>query len=76
MADVKRTSLFLDRDKVRAAKRVLGTATTTETVDAALAEIARRHEASQLVRRLVSGEFGDRDVWDSMLADIEAGRRG
>jgi hypothetical protein len=39
VADVIRTSMNLDRDKVRAAADVLGTTGTTETVHAALDEV-------------------------------------
>lgn len=48
MSDVKRTSLFLDRDRVRAAQRVLGTQTTTDTIHAALDEISGRAARAKL----------------------------
>lgn len=38
MADVKRTSMNLDRELIREAQRILGTATATDTVHASLRE--------------------------------------
>jgi len=50
---VKRTSLNLDLDLVAQAREELGTKNTTDTVHAALAEVARR----AAMRRLAEWEF-------------------
>ena len=42
MANVRRTSLNLDVERVDRARSVLGTTTTTDTVHAALDEVARQ----------------------------------
>jgi hypothetical protein len=67
MADVKRTSLFLDRDKVRTAQRILQTKNTTDTIHAALDAIAERREWKDLFDAIDAGELGE---W--MSADEEA----
>ncbi len=48
---VKRTNINLDRDLVRAAAVVLGTAQTTETVHAALREVVARAARQRLAER-------------------------
>jgi Arc/MetJ family transcription regulator len=53
MPDVKRTSMNLDRELVRAAAEVLGTDGTTETVHEALREVVR----IRLRARLMESDF-------------------
>jgi Arc/MetJ family transcription regulator len=61
MANVKRTSMFLDRDLVHEAEEALGTKGPTETVHAAMraAVEQERHEAAQkrLMDRIKRGEL-------------------
>jgi hypothetical protein len=45
----RKTSFEVDFDKVDAARRVLGTKTLTDTVDAALDEVVKREQRRQLV---------------------------
>jgi hypothetical protein len=45
----RKTSFEVDFDKVDAARRVLGTKTLTDTVDAALDEVVKREGRRQLV---------------------------
>ena len=63
MANVKRTSMFLDRDLVREAERVLGTKGPTETVHAAMRvavdQDRRRAAQRRLVERIISGDLVD-----------------
>lgn len=57
---IKRTSINLDLDLVGAAKRVLGTTETTETVHRALAQVVREEK----LRRLVTRRFElDQEDW-------------
>ncbi len=48
----EKTSLSIDRRKADEAARILGTKTLTATVDAALAEVIRRHRLKRLIDRL------------------------
>lgn len=48
----RKTSFELDYDKVEEARRILGTRTLTETVDAALDEVVKREGRRQLVELL------------------------
>jgi Arc/MetJ family transcription regulator len=63
MANVKRTSMFLDRDLVEEAAAELGTKGPTETVHAAMREIvrvARAREGWRQIREMISrGELVD-----------------
>ena len=63
MANVKRTSMFLDRDLVHAAEMTLGTKGPTETVHAAMREVvqAEKRRAAQkwLVERIIAGDLVD-----------------
>jgi Arc/MetJ family transcription regulator len=52
VANVTRTSMFLDRDLVREAARVLGTEGVTDTVHEALREVI----ATQMRRELVESD--------------------
>jgi Arc/MetJ family transcription regulator len=65
MANVKRTSMFLDRDLVHAAEVTLGTKGPTETVHAAMREVvqAEKRRAAQkwLVERIIAGDLVDRE---------------
>jgi Arc/MetJ family transcription regulator len=50
---IKRTSVDLDVDELRAAKRTLGTVTTRDTINTALREVNRRaalRRAARLIR--------------------------
>lgn len=47
-----KTSFEIDTAKVNAAKKVLGTKTLTDTVDAALAEVIKLRQRRQLVELL------------------------
>ena len=47
-----KTSFEIDTEKVTAAKKILGTKTLTDTVDAALAEVVRSRQRQQLVELL------------------------
>jgi len=49
-----RTNIRIDRTKLEAAKRILGLATATQTVDAALDAITFREEVLRGVDRLVA----------------------
>ncbi len=56
-----KTSMVIDRTKVAAAKKILGTETIAETVDAALDEvlaIAARRRLLERIRRSKTGGIG------------------
>jgi G:T/U-mismatch repair DNA glycosylase len=53
MANVKRTSMFLDRDLVHAAEVTLGTKGPTETVHAAMREVVQMEKRRAAQRRLI-----------------------
>jgi Arc/MetJ family transcription regulator len=63
MANVKRTSMFLDRDLVHAAEVTLGTKGPTETVHAAMREVVqiekRRAAQKRLLELIKSGQLVD-----------------
>ena len=54
-----KTTLEIDKEKVRRVAAILGTKTTTATVDAALDEIERNHKMRALIERAKSGAFDD-----------------
>ena len=56
---IKRTSMNLDLELVAAARRVLGTKGTTETVHQALREAVRQEARRRLVRRRFEPERAD-----------------
>jgi Arc/MetJ family transcription regulator len=58
MANVKRTSMFLDRDLVAKAAGALGTAGVTETVHAALRQVVAMHAGDELAALIASGDLG------------------
>jgi hypothetical protein len=61
----KKTSFEIDTAKVDAAKEVLGTATLTDTVDAALSEVIKLRQRKTLVELLFRPgalELDDPDV--------------
>lgn len=63
MANVTRTSMFLDRDLVREAQAALGTPTVVETVRVALenaVQTSRRGRAIERISELVDWEELDR----------------
>lgn len=47
-----KTSLVIDREKVAASRRILGTTTLAETVDAALQEVIDLDRRRRLIARL------------------------
>jgi hypothetical protein len=51
----RKTSFEVDFAKVDAARRILGTKTLTDTVDAALDEIVKREQRKVLLDMLASG---------------------
>ena len=53
MANVKRTSMFLDRDLVREAEEALGTKGPTETVHAAMRVAVEKDKRDAAQRRLI-----------------------
>ncbi|MGE3620321.1 MAG: type II toxin-antitoxin system VapB family antitoxin [Acidimicrobiia bacterium] len=48
----RKTALLLDDDLVARARRILGTPTTTATIEAALQEVVRREGRVRLLERL------------------------
>ena len=61
----RKTSFEVDFDKVAAARKILGTKTLTDTVDAALDEVVKREQRRQLVEMLFMPgvlEIDDPDV--------------
>jgi hypothetical protein len=64
-ASFRKTSFELDFVLVEEARRILGTRTLTETVDAALDEVVKREQRKQLVELLFTPgvlEIDDPDV--------------
>jgi Arc/MetJ family transcription regulator len=63
MSNVKRTSMFLDRDLVHDAELALGTKGPTETVHAAMRAVVdrekRRAAQRRFVDRILSGDLVD-----------------
>ena len=53
-----KTSLVIDREKVADAKRILGTKTIAETIDAALDEVISLEARRRLVDRIRSSKTG------------------
>jgi Arc/MetJ family transcription regulator len=69
MANVKRTSMFLDRDLVEEAEAALGTKGPTETVHAAMREVLAMRAGSELADLIADGRIGvatteERRRWD------------
>lgn len=64
MADVTRTSMFLDRDLVREAQEALGTTTVVETVHAALENAVESRRRGRAIRRI--NELIDWDELDRL----------
>jgi Arc/MetJ family transcription regulator len=58
MGNVKRTSMFLDRDLVEQAAGVLGTKGPTQTVHAAMREVLAMRAGSELADLVSSGRVG------------------
>jgi Arc/MetJ family transcription regulator len=71
MANVKRTSMFLDRDLVHEAETALGTKGPTETVHAAMHAVVEqgRRDAAQrhLIERIKRGELAPNLTLDDVL---------
>ena len=53
ISKVDKTSLVIDREKVEEAKRILGTTTIAETVDAALQDVIAFDARRRLMERIV-----------------------
>jgi hypothetical protein len=53
-----KTSLVIDREKVAAAKQILGTATLAETVDRALDEVLNLAARRRLIERIRNSKTG------------------
>jgi Arc/MetJ family transcription regulator len=64
----RKTALLLDDDLVAEAREILGTTTTTETLNAALCEITNRAKRQRLIDRLATLDPEDRaailTAWD------------
>ena len=58
MANVKRTSMFLDRDLVMQAAGALGTKGVTETVHAAMRHVIAVQAGIKLAAGIESGDIG------------------
>jgi Arc/MetJ family transcription regulator len=58
MANVKRTSMFLDRDLVTQAAGALGTKGVTETVHAAMRHVVAVDAGIELADGIESGDIG------------------
>ena len=53
-----KTSLVIDRKKVAAAKKILGTDTIADTVDAALSEVLATEARRRLIHRIRTSKTG------------------
>jgi hypothetical protein len=53
ISKVDKTSLVIDREKVEEAKKILGTTTLAETVDAALQDVIASDRRRRLMERIV-----------------------
>jgi Arc/MetJ family transcription regulator len=56
---MKKTSLYIDEDRLAAAGKLLGTSTATDTVNAALTELVARDMRRQLIDRFRSMDPAD-----------------
>ena len=70
MANVKRTSMFLDRDLVAQAASALGTNGVTETVHAAMRHVVAVDAGIRLADGIESGDIGvptreELERWDA-----------
>ncbi len=59
---VKKTALLLDEDKVRHAQEILGTSTSTATIDAALTEIINQEKRRRLVEYMRNRDPADNEM--------------
>jgi Arc/MetJ family transcription regulator len=59
---VKKTALLLDEDKIAQAREILGTSTSTETIDAALTEIINREKRRQLIEYMRNRDPADNEL--------------
>jgi Arc/MetJ family transcription regulator len=58
MANVKRTSMFLDRELVTQAASALGTKGVTETIHAAMRHVVAVEAGTNLADGIASGDIG------------------
>jgi Arc/MetJ family transcription regulator len=70
MANVKRTSMFLDRDLVAQTARALGTVGVTDTVHAAMREVLAVRAGTELADLISTGAIrvptrGELRDWDA-----------
>ena len=70
MGNMKRTSMFLDRDLVTLAASALGTSGVTETVHAAMRHVVAVDAGTKLADAIASGEIGvptrgELERWDA-----------
>jgi outer membrane lipopolysaccharide assembly protein LptE/RlpB len=56
MANVKRTSILLERDLVDSAAEALGTTTITETIHESMRQIVARETRRRVLAKIVSGD--------------------
>ena len=65
---MKKTSLYIDEDRLAAAGKLLGTSTATDTVNGALTELVARDMRQQLVERFRNVQHDDAEAiersWD------------
>jgi Arc/MetJ family transcription regulator len=73
MANVKRTSMFLDRDLVEAAAAVLGTKGATATVHAAMRQVVAIQAGTELAELIESGRIGVPTMEELRRWDDDAG---
>ena len=59
---VKKTALLLDEVKVAQAREILGTSTSTETIDAALTEIINQEKRRRLVEYFSNRSPADNEL--------------
>jgi Arc/MetJ family transcription regulator len=70
MGNIKRTSMFLDRDLVAQAATAMGTNGVTETVHAAMRHVVAVDAGTKLADAIASGEIGvptreELERWDA-----------
>jgi hypothetical protein len=59
---VKKTALMLDEDKVDLAREILGTASSTDTIDAALTEIINQDKRRRLIEFMRNRPAADNEL--------------
>jgi hypothetical protein len=59
---VKKTALMLDEDKVDLAREILGTTSSTDTIDAALTEIINQDKRRRLIEFMRNRPAADNEL--------------